>query len=127
MNLAAFLPRYFSWHYKNAYSHIYGIWLNMIRFALEFFSVGLLLKTLFSPFERLNEEYKSGLEAKAETAFVNLMMRIVGLLVRLPVVILGLVSAAFVFFAGLVFFLLWTVLPVVFVFFLMFGIIGIFR
>lgn len=129
MNLTAFLPYYFSWHYTKAYSHIYGIWKNFLRFTCDFFSIGLLFKTLFSKWERLGEEYRKGegIEATAETAFINFIMRIVGIIVRLPVIILGMIAFVLVFSAGILFFVVWTLLPFIVVLFLIFGIIGIFK
>lgn len=129
MNFTAFLPYYFSWHYKNAYSHIYGIWKNFLRFTWDFFSVGILSKTLFSKWERLGEEYRKGekLEEVAETAFINFIMRIVGAAIRLPIIVLGIAALFVVFVGGILFFVVWTFLPFIVVLFLIFGMIGIFK
>lgn len=114
MNLIGFMPYYAVWHYSGALADIYRIWRNYLWFFYHFFSIPVLLKTLFVPWRRLQEEYKGGfnLESFFATIIVNIMMRFVGALVRLVFIIVGSIILAGVFFAGLAFMLVWITVPV---------------
>ncbi|MDD5357413.1 MAG: hypothetical protein PHS53_04675 [Candidatus Pacebacteria bacterium] len=84
MEIALFFEHYFTWHYSRALNAIVGIAHNFIWFLYHFFSVPILLKTFFSPWRRLNEEYRGGFNVEAifSSFVVNTMMRIVGVLIR---------------------------------------------
>jgi hypothetical protein len=114
MELVAFMPYYAVWHYTGAIADILRIWRNYLWFFYHFFSIPVLLKTLFSPWRRLQEEYKGGFDIESffSTIIVNIMMRFVGALVRLVFIIAGIAILTIVFLAGLAFLVFWMVLPV---------------
>ena len=108
-----FIKEYVLWHYGQAIADIVEVWRNFFWFGYHFFSMPLLLKTLFSPFRRLRE--KGGnllhLEILFENILANIIGRIVGFLLRSFVFALGvfymiLASAAFV-----IALILWIMLP----------------
>jgi hypothetical protein len=110
------------WHYGRSIRSYFSVWGNFFWFAYNFFSIPLLLRTLFSPFERLSEEYRKGLDlsALASTLLVNLIMRLVGAAVRGVIIIFGLGALCFVAAAGLLLLVAWILLPfIVFAFFLL--------
>ena len=104
---------YFRWHYGRAFSDIVRIWTNFIWFIWNFFSIGLLLRTFFSPFKRMDEERKKGLYVQniIDTVIVNTLMRIVGALFRMVVIFFGLIALVAVLVGGVLFFAVWLVFP----------------
>lgn len=109
------IPYYFKWHYTKAISDLLNLWKNFVIFFYQFFAVPTLLATLFSPWHRMNDAYSGALtfEATIGTLIVNIIMRIVGAIVRGVFVILGLIAIAVVFLGGLLVFFSWLVLPVI--------------
>jgi len=122
-------PYYLAWHYTNAIKDFFGIWGNMIWFTYQYFSIPILLRTLFSPFKRLKEYSKGGLDMGSflESLAVNLIMRIVGFILRSMVIAIGLTVLIFSIIIGIAVFFLWLVLPFLIVFLLVTGLIGIFK
>ena len=108
---------YALWHYGRAYSDMYNIWMNFLWFVFYFFSIGVLLNSLFDPWKRMGEEYPSGFhpELVAQAFIINTLMRLVGFITRLIVISIGLIFASVVFLLGILIFIIWTVMPVFFV------------
>lgn len=90
-------------------------WKNVHRFFFEYFSVGILLRNFFAPFHRIQERKKPGFDIEdiTETLVINLLMRIVGALVRSVFIILGLVVQVCVLLAGILFFAIVVAFPIV--------------
>lgn len=128
--MRAFLiaPYYIKWHYSKALAGISTITGNFIWFLWHFFSVGVLLQTFFAPWQRIHEERRRGLDIPGwfSTLLINLVMRCVGIFIRLIFIILGLISMMLAAFCGVIVFLVWLVLPlaiiigIIFAFTLMF-------
>ena len=107
---------YLSWHYTRAYSDIFHIWRNLTYFIFHFFSIPILLRTLFSPWKRVVAERETrGFDLKdyLSTKLVNLIMSLVGAVMRLVLIAIGLVCTGVVVVGGLIFFVLWSILPLV--------------
>ena len=67
------------------------------------FSIGLLLRTLFSPFKRMEEERKKGslkFEDWGGAIIINLLMRLIGSLVRSVIIIAGIIFTIFIICFG---------------------------
>lgn len=120
MHVFLALPYYLSWHYTDAFVDMLNIWKNFLSFLFEFFSIPLLLKTLFSPWRRMQESY-TRIEDFFEHLIVNTLMRFVGAFFRLIIIIFGLASLFLCFVLGIVFFLLWTALPFILIYTLLQG------
>ncbi len=105
---------YVGWHYGRAYSDLYHVWMNLLWFAFNFFSIFLLLQTLFAPWKRMDEGYPKGLDIQGwlSTLTVNTLMRIVGAATRLFIVLIGLAFASAIFLGGIIVFVVWTIMPV---------------
>ncbi len=117
VKMLSLLEHYLVWHYGQAYRDIYHVWMNFIWFCFNFFSITDLFASLFQPWKRMGEDYPKAFDlAKIVSTFiVNILMRIVGAMVRLIVITIGLTFASLVFFIGLAILLVWTVMPVFFV------------
>ena len=106
---------YTFWHYTRAPREYLSLWVNFMWFVLHVFSIPILLRTLFDPFQRLGEEYGGGLhlDKLAEVIIVGLIMRIVGFGIRTTLIIVGLIFLFGVFALGLIFFFIWFLIPVI--------------
>lgn len=71
------------------------------------------MSTLFVPFHRLNEVSgkKLDLSAWAQAFVINMLMRIVGMLLRITIIVLGLVFLILTVVVGAAFFLVWLAAP----------------
>ena len=124
MDTVSFLPSYIAWHYGRAFRNIFGIFSNFFWAVWNFFSISLLLQTFFSPWRRLDQT--SGKRFDPGEFFgnlvVNTLMRLVGMIVKSIVIVVGLfvLVALFVFEIG--FFCLWILMPVVIVWLIVKGI-----
>jgi hypothetical protein len=107
--------QYVKWHYGQAIREIFEVTGNFCRFVAHFFSFKLLTKTLFAPWKRLGESYGDGFDLKvfASTLVVNTLMRLVGLVTRSVVLIVGFVSFIFVLVFSFFILLIWFLAPVV--------------
>ncbi len=104
---------YLGWHYSSALVAWWRIYGNLLWFLSHFFSVALLFRTLFSPWRRLAENYPRRLAptAIAETLVVNLLMRLVGLVIRVIFLSVALVVLATAFFLGWIVLIVWLLAP----------------
>ncbi len=93
MQLGAMIVGYFSWHYGRAFRDIFVVWTNLAWFVTHFFSLPLLLRTLFAPWKRVHEAYRrTGLEDLFEAFVLNVLSRIFGACVRLCIIAVGVVA-----------------------------------
>ncbi len=110
---------WFFWHFKEAPIEIYRAWVNFLIFNFEFFSIGVLLRTLFSPWERVSEGYSGGISNISENIQVlilNGFSRILGFLVRIIFIIIGILFQIAVFICGLFIIVFWFIFPFLIVF-----------
>lgn len=107
------VPYYIRWHYGKALSDLVIIAGNFIWFAWHFFSIELMLRTLFSPWQRLSEEKKSGFDVESffSAIAINTVMRFVGLIVRLVFIVIGLACIIIISALSVIAFAVWIALP----------------
>ena len=117
MNILSLLSSYIVWHYSRAFYGIFLLWMNSLWFVLHFFSISPLLKTLLSPWRRLQEKYQGGLDLEniLTPIIVNTLMRIVGALIRLVIIGIGLVFFVGAIILGALFFIFWFFAPLIIV------------
>lgn len=109
------LPSYLTWHYSEAFKDITRVWTNFLWFIFNFFSITILLKTFFSPWRRIQEgRTKEGFHPEdiAEAFVTTTVMRIIGMMLRSFIIIVGLLVTLAVFWGGLLFYAVWMLLPV---------------
>ena len=107
------LLRYFKWHYIDAPREILTAWGNFLWFIFNYFSVGLLLRTLFSPWRRITWDYGRGFDI-GRYLFIfssNLVSRILGAFVRVWLIGAGIIGELILLDAGSIFILCWFALP----------------
>lgn len=108
MQIALLMPEYIIWHYTVSLRQNINIIINFIWLAYHFFSVPLLLKTLFSPL-------RWGSEALWNNRGGRFALRVAGFVVRTLTLAFGLMVFVMVALFGILFFLIWLVLPLVIV------------
>ena len=84
-------------------------------FGYHFFSIPLLLKTLFRPIYRIHESAPPtaglNIELFFENLTVNLIARVVGFFLRVFLLTVGALYELALLIAGPVFFIIWFLLP----------------
>jgi len=117
------LFQYLTWHYVDQVRGILLAWKNFLRFNLNYFSISLLLKTLFSHWRKYQWSYGRGFDIKryAEVFFSNLISRVIGAIIRFFLILIGVAAEIFIVLAGIIVFLGWLLLPVLLLAGLWFG------
>lgn len=107
-----FLVGIFQWWYGDGLlQHIRQSYLGVLRTA-DFFSVGLLLQTLFNPFRQISAAPVGGAMSVQLSAFFDkLFSRAVGAVVRSGVIIVGLFMIVVRFLWMIIGVFLWLALP----------------
>jgi hypothetical protein len=106
---------FWKWYYSEAVKNVLAAWRNFVIFALNYFSIPLLLRTLFAPWKRDITRKPRGLDIKKLFDYLafNLISRGLGFLVRVITILVGIVFLILVAVAGAIFFVLWLVMPLV--------------
>lgn len=115
---------YLSWHFFEMPKIILGAWKNYLKFGNYFFSITLLLKSLFSPWKRITWSYGKGFSPTRyfQVWFSNLFSRTVGLVLRSVLIVIGLAFEIIILILGGIFYIFWIFLPAIIISFLVFGI-----
>ena len=101
------------WIYFIAPLQFLKIWSDLVWFLYNFFSIGLLTRTLFSKWQQIGEvRHKRGFQELFSALVINSLMRIVGFIIRSIVIIAGLVVVFFAILFGAIAFILWFLLPI---------------
>lgn len=129
MKFTLFIARYIGWHYGKGLEGFFLTWWNVIWFIYHFFSIPLLIRTLFEPFQRLQEKHGKGLDMAqiASAIAVNTIMRLVGATARGAVIAVGIIMLAFALAGGFVLLVSWLLLPFLVLTLVTLGINGLMR
>lgn len=113
-NMPVLFAQYVRWHFLDAPRAIIQGWGNILWFNTNYFSVGLLLKTLFAPWKGITWQKNRGFNIGnvIEVAASNIISRLVGATVRTPIIILGLLGTIGILLIGVALILFWLLLPV---------------
>lgn len=116
---------YLYWHYTYGCRALLKEVSDLADAFYNFFSVIYLLNTLFYPWHRYIEPYKSGfyISELLWTLSQNLISRILGAIVRFATVLIGVIITFLTIVIGLSFALIWLILPIVVPIIFSFGII----
>ena len=107
-----FLVGIFQWWYGSGWlRHLRRSYVGILRTA-DFFSIGLLLKTLFNPFKQISaSNVQGGFPVQLSAFFDRLFSRVVGGVIRTLTIVVGLFAILLRTLWTAVSMLLWTVLP----------------
>ena len=120
---------YAVWHYTRGVHDLFVIWKNIMWFVKEFFSINLLFKTFFKPWKRLQEKHyrNEGISEFLSNILINVMMRIVGMIIRSVVILVGLFVLLISTVFGILLFGIWFILPPLNIFLFIAGIISLIK
>ena len=106
------------WQFWEVPGNILRAWGNFLKFNLNYFSIPLLIKTLFSPWRRYAMSYGKGFDIGRyfTVFFSNLIFRILGAIMRIILIIFGLLAEIFLIFTGAILLFGWLVLPILLIF-----------
>ena len=116
---------FWRWYYGEAIKDVLTAWRNYIIFSLNYFSIPLLLRTLFSPWKRDITRKPRGLDLQKlfEYLAFNSISRGIGFVVRFLTIIVGILFFFAVVVLGAVIFTIWLILPLVIIGLLVWAII----
>ena len=108
------ITAFWTWYFRVAPKNIVEIWANYLKANLHYFSVFLLLRTLFSPWHRDTSSYGRGFNFKRymEVWSLNMVSRVVGLIVRAVTIIFAIFLEVFISAFGFLFLAFWLLAPV---------------
>lgn len=96
------------WHWA-----IHRAIIERLEWCAETFSILPLIKTWFSPFKQtFSGRVKGGLDVHFHAFLDNIVSRVIGFLIRSVLITVGLIGCVFVAITGILFILLWPLLPV---------------
>lgn len=106
---------FIQWHFSDALGGLVRAWGNFLAFYWQFFSIGELLKTLFSHWRKTADSYGRGFDPSTFFTILlgNLISRFLGAIVRFVVIIIGVLFETFIFIFGFLIILLWIFLPLI--------------
>ena len=119
---------YLKWHYGKALITTFSLWKNILFFLLNFFSIKSLLANFFTPWKRLADTYPKKFDLKIYffTFIANTIMRIVGMILRAIIIIIGLSCCAIYIITLPLTLLIWLALPPIVIGLIVYGLILIF-
>jgi len=110
------IPDYFYWHYTYGGKDVRNFFKNIVWFLWNFFSVGLLVQTLFVPWQRLREHGRKGdIQSYFEAFIITTLMRIIGAGMRLILITIGIIVTSFAVIIGAIVSLVWFIIPLIMV------------
>lgn len=102
------------WHYTKGLEFYINRWLSYFGWLTHYFSLHLLIRTLFAPWKRLIVvDKRPGFDLRRffEALTFNLISRGIGAVVRLALFWIGVILIIFTFFGGIAGLILWVALP----------------
>jgi ATP-dependent Clp protease ATP-binding subunit ClpC len=105
---------FLAWHYSEGFTYYLKRWIYSLRYIEHYFSLPVLVRTLFYPWKRLeSEESGPGFSVSRyfENLTFNLISRFIGACVRIILILAGLFMIAFVFIGGALGIIVWAVIP----------------
>jgi len=104
---------FLKWHFFEAPKSILKGIRNFLWFNFNFFSIGFHLKTFFAHWRNYRESYGRGFDPKryAWVFFGNLISRIIGMIARTIMIIMGIVVEIITLVVGASILASWIILP----------------
>ncbi|MBU2563987.1 hypothetical protein KKA23_00155 [Patescibacteria group bacterium] len=108
---------FWKWYYTKGVKNILFAWKNFILFSVEYFSIPLLLKTLFSPWKRDITKKPRGLDLKKIFEYIsfNTISRGLGFVIRFFTILVGILFFLLTLIIGCFIFIIWLILPLIFI------------
>jgi hypothetical protein len=101
------------WWYTDGWRKRVFLVSNRLDGSLDYFSFGLLLKTLFSPYRQISAGRVDGpLEVKFRALIDKLFSRVIGAAIRLIIILIGGITIVLQVIIGVILLLIWALVPV---------------
>lgn len=101
-----------SWWYGAGWLQLMQRQAAHLNRTIDFFSITLLLKTLFSPYRQISAgSVRGAVGVQLRAWFDRQVSRIIGAFVRLTVIVFGLLATALVTISSLLVLLIWPLIP----------------
>jgi hypothetical protein len=112
------IVEWFMWHFWEIPKSLFDIWKNYITFATNYFSLSLLLSTLFSPWRRNAWRFPKifDIQEYANVVISNVFSRIIGFILRIVLIITGAIFQVIVLIAGILVIIFWLLIPFIIIF-----------
>ncbi len=108
-----FIVGILSWWYGDGWIQRLVMFRERLAAMMDYFSIGLLVRTLFSPFRQISAGQVDGpLEIKLRALADRLISRCIGAMVRTAVMIVGIVAIMLYVLMSGVTMLVWAIAPV---------------
>jgi hypothetical protein len=110
--------QWMAWQFIDTPRFIIRIWRNFLVFNFNYFSIGVLFRTLFAYWHKYRWQAPSGFSIGKylEAAASNLVSRVLGAIMRTFLIILGLLFEILILIGGLISLSLWLISPFLFIF-----------
>lgn len=104
---------YLKWHYSKAISSLCQILKNFLVFIFNYFSIRLLFVNFFDPWKRMSDQYPKvfNFQEYFNTFLANSIMRVVGIIMRFALLIIGLSCCTLFVLICPILIVLWICLP----------------
>ena len=121
--VVTFFVRYAAWHYTQAPSLLFKLWMNLLWYLGHAFSISALSRSLFSPWKRIVAQHTKrwDLEDYASAVLANFVSRIIGGLMRFFLILVGLTLQLVLLCLGGLLYISWFILPLLVVLLFMQG------
>ena len=111
-NMIMLVLSFVTWWYGAGWHQRAKLVAARIDRTLDYFSISLLLKTLFTPFRQISAGKVNGsLDTKFRAFIDRLISRLIGAMIRSTVLLVGLVSISLQALLGLVILIGWAAVP----------------
>lgn len=107
-----FIVGILSWWYSSGLVARIAAVRGRIESMMDYFSIDLLLRTIFSPFKQISAGSVSGpIGIKLRASLDRLFSRCIGAIVRTILIVVGIVGILFTCIAGILLILSWLLIP----------------
>ena len=112
-NKVMFIVGLLRWWYTIGWSQRARMVMNRLDGTMDYFSIGLLLRTMFSLFRQDGAGSTDGpLSVKFQAFIGRLISRVIGAMIRFAVLVMGVITIALQAILGLMVLALWAAVPV---------------
>jgi hypothetical protein len=102
------------WWYAAGWRERAGLVGERLARTLDFFSINLLLKTLFAPFRQISAANTTGpISVRMHAFFDKLISRFIGAFMRLILIFVGLITIVAQLLWGMIVLIVWIILPII--------------
>jgi hypothetical protein len=104
---------FLQWWYSRGWGRFSKMLLDKLRGMADFFSITLLIRTLFAPFRQISSQdvTEGGPAAYIANFFDKLLSRVIGMIVRLMILIFGMITIVIEAVLSLALVIVWPTIP----------------